>query len=109
MLCHGAVLGAPDLIVVNGDIYTVDDLVPRAEAFAVENGKFIAIGDNEEIRVLAGNATRVVDAGGNTVTPGFIDSHSHMSGNAPVVAGVDLAYVADKTEWLMRACPMASG
>ena len=102
LLCHGALLAAPDLIVVNGDIYTVDDLVPRAEAFAVENGKFVAIGDNDEIRALAGNATRVIDAGGNTVTPGFIDSHSHMSGNAPVVAGVDLAYVADKEEWLAR-------
>ena len=101
-LSISASLAAPDLIVVNGDIYTVDDVVPHAEAFAIENGKFIAVGDNDEIRALADNATRVIDAGGNTVTPGFIDSHSHMSGNAPVVAGVDLAYVVDKTEWLAR-------
>ena len=91
---------APDLIVVNGDVYTVDPGAPRVEAFAVQNGKFTAVGSNAEIRALVGVSTRVIDASGNTVTPGLIDGHSHVSGNSPAVAGIDLSYIADKDEWL---------
>lgn len=91
---------AADLIVVNGDVYTVDPAAARAEAFAVEEGRFTAVGSNAEIRALADANTRVVDAGGNSVTPGFIDGHSHVSGNSPYVAGVDISYIADKNEWL---------
>lgn len=95
-----AALAAPELIVVNGDVHTVDPAAPGAEAFAVEAGRFTAVGDNDSIRALADAGTRVIDAGGATVTPGFIDAHSHMSGNSPPVAGVDLSYVADKADWL---------
>ena len=91
---------SPDLIVVNGDIHTVDPSAPRVEAFAVDEGKFTAVGSNDQIRELADSSTRIIDAKGNTVTPGFIDGHSHMSGDSPQVAGVDLSYVADKDEWL---------
>lgn len=93
-------LAAPDLIVVNGDVYTVDPSAPRVQAFAVEGGKFSAVGGDAEIRALADDDTRVIDAGGNSVTPGFIDGHSHVSGNSPAVAGVDISYIADKDEWL---------
>ncbi|MFM7395924.1 MAG: amidohydrolase, partial [Gammaproteobacteria bacterium] len=89
-----------DLIVVNADIYTSDSLRPRAKAFAVSQGRFIAVGDEAEVRRLAGRDTRIIDAGGRTVTPGFIDGHSHVSGDAPRVAGVDLSYIAEKAEWL---------
>jgi predicted amidohydrolase YtcJ len=94
------VSAAPDLIVVNADIYTMDPAVPRAQALAVEDGKFVAVGTEVQVRALADRATVVVDAMGNTVTPGFIDGHAHMAGNAPAVYGVDLSYVADKNEWL---------
>ena len=96
----GAATAAPDLIVVNGDVHTVDGNAPRVEAFAVEDGKFTAVGSNAEIRALADGDTRVIDAHGNTVTPGFVDGHSHVSGNSPAVAGVDLSYVVEKDEWL---------
>ena len=99
-LLIGTAALAADLIVVNGDIYTVDPDAPRAEAFAVENGKFTAVGSNAQIRALADKKTRVIDANGSTVTPGFIDAHSHMSGDSPYVAGVDISYIADKDEWL---------
>lgn len=92
----------PDLVVLNADIYTVDPAAPRVEAFAVEEGRFVAIGDTATIRRLAGAGTRIVDAAGRTVTPGLIDAHSHMTGNSPQVAGVDLSYVVDKAEWLSR-------
>ncbi|MEX2284941.1 MAG: amidohydrolase [Gemmatimonadota bacterium] len=70
----------PELIVVNARIYTVDAARPRAEALAVQNGRFSAVGSNAEVRALSGRGTRVLDAGGMTVVPGFIDTHSHPSG-----------------------------
>lgn len=89
-----------DLIVINADIYTVDPAAPRVEAFAVENGKFTAVGTSAEIRAFADSDTSIIDAQGRTVTPGFIDGHSHVSGNSPAVAGVDLSYVVSKDDWL---------
>lgn len=100
LTCSTAALAAADLVVVNADVYTVDPNTPRAQAFAVENGRFSAVGTNAEIRALADADTQVIDARGNTVTPGFIDGHSHVSGNSPAVAGVDLSYVVAKDEWL---------
>lgn len=94
-------LAAPDLIVINGDVYTVDPGAPRIAAFAVEDGRFTALGSNAEIRALADRNTKTIDAGGNTVLPGIIDGHSHVSGDSPAVAGVDLSYVVDKDEWLI--------
>ena len=91
---------AADVIVVNGDIYTVDPEAARVEALAVEDGRFLAVGSNAEIRELADASTRVIDASGRTVIPGLIDGHAHVSGNSPLVAGVDLSYVASKDEWL---------
>ncbi|WOJ97054.1 amidohydrolase [Congregibacter brevis] len=93
-------MAAAEIIVVNGDVRTVDPDTPRVEAFAIENKRFTAVGSNADIRALADSNTKIIDAAGRTVTPGLIDSHSHMDGNAPVVAGVDLAYVVDKEEWL---------
>jgi hypothetical protein len=53
-------------------------------------------------QALADAGTAVIDAQGRTVTPGFIDAHSHISGNSRPVAGVDIAYIASKEEWLQR-------
>jgi predicted amidohydrolase YtcJ len=71
---------APELVVVNARVYTVDDAQPRAEAFAIENGRFTAVGSNSDIRNLVSASTTVIDAAGMTVTPGFIDAHSHPDG-----------------------------
>ncbi len=70
----------PDMAVVNAKVFTVDDNQPRAEAFALKNGRFIAVGSTDDIRNLLTSDTQVIDAGGMTVTPGFIDAHSHPSG-----------------------------
>jgi predicted amidohydrolase YtcJ len=69
-----------DFIVVNARVFTVDTALPRAEALAVKDGRFLAVGSNADIRNLANARTRVVDAAGATVTPGFIDTHAHVSG-----------------------------
>ena len=68
---------APDLVVLGATVYTVDDKQSRAEAFAVKNGRFVAVGTTADIRKLAGRATQVIDADKMTVVPGFIDAHSH--------------------------------
>jgi predicted amidohydrolase YtcJ len=69
--------GAPDLIVVGATVYTVDERQPLAEALAVKDGRFLAIGSTADIRRLAGRQTQVIDAAKMTVVPGFIDAHCH--------------------------------
>jgi predicted amidohydrolase YtcJ len=71
----------PDLIVTNATVHTVDTALPRAEAFAVRDGKFVAVGKSDEIRGLAAKGTEIFDARGMTVVPGFIDCHNHAPGD----------------------------
>ncbi len=71
---------APDLVVVNGNVLTQDDASPTAEAFAIKDGRFVAVGSTDDVRNLAAAGTEVIDAAGATVVPGFIDAHSHPSG-----------------------------
>lgn len=68
-----------DLIVVNANVYTVDDSFSKAESFAVKDGKFIAIGTSEEIRKTY-TAEQIIDADARTITPGLIDAHCHFYG-----------------------------
>jgi predicted amidohydrolase YtcJ len=70
-----------DLIVLNARVYTVDADQPRAEAFAVKDGRFVAVGGNAIIQHLAGKGTQRIDAARMTVVPGFNDSHNHAPGN----------------------------
>ena len=70
----------PDLLVFNARVYTVDPAMPRAEAFAVKNGRFVAVGSSADVRNLATPRTRQLDAQQATITPGFIDTHCHVSG-----------------------------
>ena len=67
-------LAYPNLVLVNGKVLTVDQQFTVAEAVAIRDGKILAVGTNNQIRRLVGPTTRVVDAGGNSVVPGFIDS-----------------------------------
>jgi predicted amidohydrolase YtcJ len=93
----------PDLIVVNAKVYTMDDTRPHAEAFAVQNGRFSAVGTNAEVRALAGRATQVIDAAQMTVVPGFIDTHSHPNGVQELTGvNVNLRTVAEVKEALRR-------
>ena len=73
---------APDLVILNGNLLTFDAERPRAEALALTGGTIAAVGTTGEIRGLAGPGTRVVDAQGATVLPGFIDSHVHLFGGS---------------------------
>jgi len=91
---------APDLVVINADVYTVDSTRARADAFAVSAGKFVAIGSTAEIQQLVGADTEVIDVGGVSVIPGLIDGHTHLLMGAGLAVGVDLSEIEDKSEWL---------
>jgi len=77
-----------DTILVNGHVITVDARFSIAEAIAISDGKFTAVGSSASIRRHAGPATRVIDLHGETVIPGLADGHLHDAGGGP---GVDLA------------------
>src|SRR5262245_4737561 len=71
-----------DLIVVNAKVLTVDATNTQAEAVAIRGNTFAAVGTTAAIRAMAGPKTRVIEAGGRTVVPGFIESHVHATGVA---------------------------
>ena len=91
-----------NLIIVNAQVLTMVPKAPRAAALAVASQRIVAVGSDEDILSLANPDTRVIDAGGRTVLPGFIDSHVHLfQGSAeldflPVGQLIDLADVAPK-------------
>src|SRR5436305_662521 len=81
-LCSGA-LGQSasqpaDAILIHGRVYTVDAKHPWAEAVAIRNGKILAIGSEDEIAKYRDRSTKILDAKGRLVLPGFTDCHVHF-------------------------------
>jgi predicted amidohydrolase YtcJ len=72
----------PDLVLYNGKFWTVDSQNQRAQAVAISDSRFLAVGSNEEVLNLASTRSRKIDLAGKCVLPGFIDAHSH-----PAVSG----------------------
>jgi len=104
-----------DLVVINAKVYTVDSRTPKAEAFAVKNSRFIAVGMNDEIKGIVGKDTRTIDAKQMTVVPGFTDCHNHaggevllyqvLVGNPFEVEFVTIASIVDKLRARARQTP----
>lgn len=69
-----------DLVFKNGNIYTANDARPRAEAVAVKGERIIFVGSNADAQRFIGKNTRVIDLKGQTLLPGFTDSHQHLAG-----------------------------
>ena len=69
----------PELILLNGMIHTIDPANPQAEAVAIANGRFLAVGTNSEISAYASSRTKRIDLGRFSVFPGFIDAHMHVA------------------------------
>ncbi len=96
-------LGKADTIVTGGKLLTMNPEQPRAEAMAISGHHILAVGSNDDIRNLAGPKTKVVDAAGLTITPGFIDAHSHpLLAKEAIGANVNLPRIADVKEALAR-------
>jgi len=67
-----------DLVIVNAHVWTVDDSRPEAGAVAVRGERIVFVGTSDEVRRLTGSGTRVIDAGGRLLLPGFQDGHTHF-------------------------------
>jgi predicted amidohydrolase YtcJ len=70
-----------DLVVFNANVYTIDPRTPKADAFAVKDGRFVFVGSTSEAKAFIGKGTRSFDAKRMTIVPGFIDCHNHAGGN----------------------------
>ncbi len=70
--------GKAETVIKNANIITMDTGNPRAQALAMTHGRFLGVGSNQDIEGLVGPGTEVLDLGGKTVLPGFIDAHIHV-------------------------------
>ena len=100
-----------DLVIVNADIRTIDKTKPRAEAVAVTQNRISAVGTNAQIRALIGENTKVIDAGGKLVLPGFNDAHVHFTAMGRQFFSLDLreaksaAEVVERIKFYVRFLP----
>lgn len=90
-----------DLILTNAKIYTVDSAFSKAEAFAVKDGKFIAVGTSKQINAKY-SAEKKIDGKGKIIYPGFIDAHCHFYGFGTNLQSVDLVSTKSYDEVLKR-------
>jgi predicted amidohydrolase YtcJ len=81
---------APNVIIVNATIHTMDPQQPSAEAVAIYGNRIVAVGSSKEIKKLAGPGTRTIDAKKQLVLPGFNDSHVHFLSGGFQLSSVDL-------------------
>ena len=104
-----------DLVVFNAKVYTVDPAAPRAEAFAIKDARFVAVGSTVDVKGLIGQRTQIFDAQQMTIVPGFVDCHNHAGGSTllyDVLVGnpfevefVTVASIVDKLRAKARETP----
>jgi predicted amidohydrolase YtcJ len=94
-----------DAVYTNGKVVTVDDKSTTAQAFAVKEGKFLAVGTTADMQRHVGTGTRVVDLKGKTVVPGLADGHLHGAGGGP---GIDLSKTRSIAELLAKITEAAA-
>jgi hypothetical protein len=82
---------AADLVLTNGNVYTVDNARPVVSAIAVRAGRILFVGSDAEARALAKPSTTVIDLHGATVVPGITDAHAHLLGLGTTLQRVNLA------------------
>ena len=87
-----------DLVLRNGNIVTLDDATPEAQALAVRDGRIVAVGSDSEIDAYVGSETKVIDLEGRTVIPGFIEGHAHFTGVGNANLQLNLTDVANWDE-----------
>ena len=96
-----------DLILTNAKVYTADNSQPRAEAVAVIGPRIVAVGSSAEVDAWRGAGTRVIDAGGKLVVPGFNDAHVHFMDASLGLAGVHLKDAGSAEEFVRRIAQYA--
>jgi predicted amidohydrolase YtcJ len=93
---------AADLIIINAKVWTVDHARPTAQAVAVLGDRIIAVESNADVETLRSAATRVIDAGGKLVLPGFNDAHVHFVEGGSQLDAVQLNDVTTTDEFVRR-------
>ncbi len=88
-----------DRVLRNGDIYTVDAKNPKAQAVAIDDGKIVFVGSDEEVEKYIGKDTEVEDLDGDFVLPGFIDTHAHFTTGAVMSKAVSLKLDDSVEQW----------
>lgn len=96
-----------DLIITHANIWTLDDKQPQAQAVAVFGDRIIAVGSNAEIAALRGPVTRMIDAGGKLLLPGFNDAHVHFVSGGLQLDSVQLNDVTSLEEFVRRIAERA--
>ncbi|MBS7617317.1 amidohydrolase family protein, partial [Candidatus Bathyarchaeota archaeon] len=93
-----------DVVILNANVITLNSRQPKAEAIAIVDNRILAVGSNEEICGYISDRTRVIDADGKTVVPGFIDCHVHMTKFEQYLQTLDLrnAYSIDEIKREIR-------
>ena len=94
-----------DLVLLDGRVLTVDDQFRTVTALAIRDGRFVAVGSNEDVRAYIGNATRLVDGRGRTVIPGLIDTHVHALDVAAAESSQpfrNLRSISELQDWIRR-------
>jgi predicted amidohydrolase YtcJ len=86
------------LVLIGGNVLTMNPAQPRAEAVAVKDDRIVKVGTNEEISQLAGKNTKVIHLNGKTVVPGFIDTHIHVADFGKLLTWIDLSDVGSIKE-----------
>lgn len=89
--------GNAHLLLINGKIITVDAKDSVAQAIAIQNGKIVAVGSNNEVRKHAPKNARIIDLHGRTATPGLIDSHCHFD-ETTTIYDLDLSNIKSVAE-----------
>ena len=93
---------SPTLIILNASVHTMNAAQPTAQALAINGNRIVAVGANNEIQRLAGESTRVIDARGQLVLPGFNDAHVHFMSGGFQLASVDLRSANTPQEFAER-------
>ncbi|HYR78107.1 MAG TPA: amidohydrolase [Pyrinomonadaceae bacterium] len=93
---------SPTLIILNASVHTMNAAQPTAQALAINGNRIVAVGANNEIQRLAGESTRVIDARGQLVLPGFNDAHVHFLSGGFQLASVDLRSANTPQEFAER-------
>jgi predicted amidohydrolase YtcJ len=91
-----------DVVFENGNIYTVNERQPHAEAVAVKAGKIIFVGSNKDAKAYKGKTTRIIDLKGNTAVPGMTDSHYHLAGVGAREMNLNLEGITSLEDFLAR-------
>jgi predicted amidohydrolase YtcJ len=91
-----------DMVITNASVRTMDPQRPRAEALAILGNRIVAVGDSRQIAQLADANTRVIDARGRLVLPGFNDAHLHFLSGGFQLSNVDLRDAATQEEFAVR-------